>query len=111
MTVIGEMVARVQYEQQKQDLVLTVVEGDGPCLLGRNWLQLLTLNWQEIKAVSQHVVGSLDYLMDKYGEIFAEELGTISHSVQSCMSIQRICPSFSSRDLFLMPLRVQLKKS
>ena len=36
LPVIGDMDATVHYEQQTQDLVLTVVAGDGPCLLGRN---------------------------------------------------------------------------
>ena len=54
-----------------------VITGDGLCLLGRNWLQHLTLNWWEIKAVSQYVAGSLDYLFDKYRETFAVDLGMI----------------------------------
>jgi hypothetical protein len=40
------------YEQQKHKLGLAVVAGDGPGLLGRNWLQHLTLNWREIKALA-----------------------------------------------------------
>ena len=51
-SVIGMMDARVQYEKQMKELPLTVVAGEGPCLLGRDWLQHLTLNWKEIKAVS-----------------------------------------------------------
>ena len=77
LPVVGDMDVRVQYEQQTQNLVLTVVAGEGPSLLGRNWLQYLQLNWREIKAVRNHAVGSLDYLLDKYGDIFTDELGTI----------------------------------
>ena len=77
LSVIGDADVRVQYEQQMQDLVLTAVAGDRPCLLGRNWLQHLTFNWRDIRAVSQHAVGSLEYLLDKYGDLFVEELGTI----------------------------------
>ena len=77
LPVIGEVEVRVQYEQQEKDLVLTVVAGNGPCLLGRNWLQQLTLNWRQIKAVSQHAEGSLNYLLDKYGDLFLDKLGTI----------------------------------
>ena len=43
--VVGEMDVCVQYEHQVQDLVLTIVAGDGPSLLGRNWLQKIQLNW------------------------------------------------------------------
>ena len=77
LPLVGDMDVRVQYEQQTQNLVLTVVAGEGPSLIGRNWLQYLQLNWREIKAVRNHAVGSLDYLLDKYGDIFTDELGTI----------------------------------
>ncbi len=59
LAVLGEMDVRVQCQQQPaQDLVLTVVDGDGPSLLGRNWLQGIKLNWKEIKAVSTYASGS-----------------------------------------------------
>ena len=69
LSTLGDMDVTVQYEQQQQDLVLTVVAGEGSCLLGRNWLRHLTHNWREIKAGSQHAVGSLDYILDKYGNL------------------------------------------
>ena len=46
-------------------------------MLGQDWLQHLILNWKEIKPVSEHAVGSLEYLLDKYGDLFNEELGSI----------------------------------
>jgi len=73
--VVGDVDIRVQYEQQTHKLALTVVAGEGPSLLGRNWLQHLKLNWREIKAVTKHRVGGLDYLLEKYGDIFSNELG------------------------------------
>jgi hypothetical protein len=65
----------VQYEQQKHKLV---VAGDGPGLLGRNWLQHLTLNWREIKALARNIMGSFDALLEKLkcDDIFSDELGT-----------------------------------
>ena len=77
LTVLGTMDAVVQYEQQTRELPLTVVRGDGPSLLGRDWLQQLTLNWSKINAVSKHAERSVEYLVDKYGELFLDELGTI----------------------------------
>ena len=56
---------------------MTVVAGDGLSLLGRDWLQHLTLNWKKINTVSKHASGNLEYLLDKYGDLFKDELGTI----------------------------------
>ena len=77
LTVLGTMDAVVQYEQQTRELPLTVVRGHGSSLLGRDWLQHLTLNWRKINAVSKHAERSVEYLVDKYGELFLDELGTI----------------------------------
>ena len=77
LPIVCAMDAKVQYKQQIQELPLTIVAGDGPCLLGRDWLKHLTLNWRKIQAVSRHAEGSLEYLLDKYGDLFKEELGTI----------------------------------
>ena len=68
---------QVQYEQQTQVLSLAVVAGSGPNLLGRDWLQHIQLDWREIKAVAHNAVGSLGYLLDKYGDIFNYGVGTI----------------------------------
>ena len=44
LKVVGEIEVNVEYENQSAKLILTVVAGDGPSLLGRNWLQLIRLN-------------------------------------------------------------------
>ena len=66
----------MQHNGQSHELVLTVVAGQGPSLLGRDWLKHLRLDWKEVHALSKHE-GSLEYLLDKYAEVFSEELGTI----------------------------------
>jgi hypothetical protein len=33
--------------------------------------------WREIRAVNSYPVGTLQYLLDKYNDIFTEELGTV----------------------------------
>lgn len=45
--------------------------------MGRDWLKHLGLDWKEVHAISKHEEGSLEYLLNKYAEIFSEELGTI----------------------------------
>ena len=58
----------VCYEQQKLTLPLVVVEGNGPCLFGRQWLEKLRLNWQSINSVRSQ---TLESVLDR------SELGTL----------------------------------
>ena len=48
LKVLGLMKATVDYEQQTVTLPLLVVAELGASLLGRNWLEKLTLNWKTI---------------------------------------------------------------
>ena len=49
--VTGTLNLRVQYGEQEQKLVLVVVAGDGPSLLGRNWLKYLQLDWSSMASI------------------------------------------------------------
>ena len=69
----GEAQVTVCYKDQKFKLPLIVVKGDGPPLLGRDWLQNIVLDWKEIKQVST----SLDGLLQKYNTLFDNKLGTM----------------------------------
>ena len=45
ITVRGVVDVTVKYGGQEEDLTLVIVDGDGPTLLGRDWLQNLRLDW------------------------------------------------------------------
>ena len=78
--VAGELLVNVQHGQQEaKQLPLIVVTGNGPSLLGRNWLQHVRLDWKMIKKVTQHSDSKkrLQELLEKYKEVFQEELGHI----------------------------------
>ena len=77
LPVVGEVVVKVNHNKQVKDLTLTIVGGDGPTLLGRDWLKHLKLNWKGIHSLQEHSVKSLEDLLEKYNELFTEELGTI----------------------------------
>ena len=55
LPVVGEMDVRVKYGEQHCDLALTVVSGEGPGLLGRNWLQYFKLDSREIRDTQKEV--------------------------------------------------------
>lgn len=40
---------KVKYDQQEKLLLLVVVKGTGPSLLGRGWLEEIEIMWDEIK--------------------------------------------------------------
>ena len=49
VAVAGSMEGKVRYGGQESYVNVCVVEGDGPSLLGRNWLKVLKLDWRSIK--------------------------------------------------------------
>ncbi|XP_016520874.1 uncharacterized protein K02A2.6-like [Poecilia formosa] len=77
ISVLGQFVAKVEYEDQVTDLPLLVVRGHGASLCGRNWLTKLQLNWQQIKYMGELKHLSLNELLDAYSDVFKDELGTL----------------------------------
>ena len=77
LPVVGEVVVNVKHNKQAKDLVLIIVGGDGPSLLGRDWLKHLKLDWKAIHSLQEQAATSLEDLLARYSELFSEELGTI----------------------------------
>ena len=50
----GVCTVDVDYEGGKYSLPLLFVSGEGPALLGRNWLEEIKLNWPGIKQLTAH---------------------------------------------------------
>ena len=73
--VLGCINVKVQSKEQEAHLPLLVVKGNGPSLLGRNWLTKLRLNWQEIFSVRTN--HSLESLLQQHEGVFKDELGTL----------------------------------
>ena len=73
IAVVGSTDVQVCYEGQIAVLPLIVVKGEGPTLLGRNWLSKIRLNWGQIHSISKP---GLPELLAKYQDVFKEGLGT-----------------------------------
>lgn len=73
--VTGTTEVAVKYGSQTATLPLLVVRGEGPSLLGRNWLNVLELNWQEIFWLHK---GSLNQVLEKHKAVFEPGLGTVT---------------------------------
>ena len=71
--VLGLVTVKVKYKTQVKDQPLLVVAGEGPSLLGRNWLTELQLDWHELYQMTQYI--DLQTILNSYSSIFNEELG------------------------------------
>ena len=80
MPVAGELDVEVKYGLQVCTLSLTVVEGSGPSLLGRDWLCHLTLDWKTIGLANLDMSRTqVEALQKKYKDVFAPGLGTLKN--------------------------------
>ena len=78
MPLLGQLSVNVRYGNYSGTHTLYVVKGNGPCLLGRDWLQHIQLDWAGIKAVYMtkgHT--KLETLIQKYPKVFQSGLGTM----------------------------------
>ena len=73
LKVLGQAQVKVTYKTQEVEAPLIVVAGDGPTLFGRNWLQMIQLDWKNIR----YMTTALDKLLQKHEILFKEELGTM----------------------------------
>ena len=88
MPVRGEMSVRVRYQDQEHSLTLTVVRGDGPSLLGQDWLGVIQLDWKMIglaRACSSQ--SQVDTLLKEYNDVFQDGLGLMSH-FEACLHVK-----------------------
>ena len=75
---VGEALIPEKYKDQQYDLKAIIVQGRGPNLLGRDWLQVIRLDWRQILHTSSpEPHSSLENIRAKYVDIFTKGLGTL----------------------------------
>ena len=67
----------MSYSDQQAYLSVIVTAGDGPALMGRNWLSVLRLHWKQIKQISLEPCDQVEKLVSKYAPLFDGDLGAI----------------------------------
>ena len=65
----------IEYNNQVNHLPLLVLKGNGPNLIGRNWLENICLNWKSIKRLAKL---NLEEVLSKYDDLFTDELGKMN---------------------------------
>ena len=73
LKVLGQVLVNVHYAGQAARLPLVVVDGAGPCLLGRNWLEHIRLDWPSICRVSSQ--SRVEGILEEFPEVFEDGLG------------------------------------
>ena len=77
LPVIGQISVVVKYLEQKCLLTLLVVRGEGPSLLGRDWLQVLNITLDKLNVLRIETSCNLQGVLSTYPELFRDELGLI----------------------------------
>ena len=73
--VCGSAAVNVTHNGQTRSLPLIVTDGNGPTLLGHNWLEPLRLDWRSIFHVGRNL--SLQQVLAQHADVFKEGLGEL----------------------------------
>ena len=73
--VCGTTQVQVKHKEQTATLPLVITEGNGPTLLGRNWLEALRLDWRTIFHIGTNL--TLQKVLNRHPDAFKEELGEL----------------------------------
>lgn len=76
LKVLGEIEVEVHYKRQCHTVGLVVVTGNGPSLVGRDWLAKFKLDWGELY-YTDRVPEALQGILHKYQAVFRDELGMV----------------------------------
>ena len=73
--ILGLVLVPVEHNGQTANLPLIVTAGDGPPLLGRDWLAVLRLDWKTVFTVAGDI--SLQQVLDTHSAVFKEGVGEL----------------------------------
>ena len=106
LEVKGKLHMNVQYGDQREKLALVVVGGNGPSLLGCNWLKYIRLNWRKFLQSEWHVRKPCNHFSSRINSYSPRTL-VPSLLIQS-LSMFHLMPHPSSSNLALyhLPLRM-----
>ena len=75
--VVGGCEVVVSYKDKTVELPVIVVKGSGPCLLGRDWLKELKLDWVDIFSTRLMEQNDEPFFLTEFEDLFSETRGTI----------------------------------
>ena len=75
LSTLGSIRVIATCSNQTKTLPILVIKGNGPNLMGCDWLSNLRLDWQNIFQL--HSLDKIDNLLTRFENIFKDELGTV----------------------------------
>ena len=75
---VREITVIAKYNGQEFQLPLLVAEGKRTSLFGRNWMERIRLNWEEILHIERKGGNSLERLLKQYKTVFADGYGEMT---------------------------------
>ena len=67
----------MSYSNRKFNLLLIIIPGDGPSLLGQKWLEVIELNWKKVHQLRATNASNPHGVLARYPDIFNDRLGTL----------------------------------
>ena len=96
--VLGTTSVNARYGNQKELLTIHVVDGNGPDLMGRDWLSHFNIiSWCEVN----HVTKPLQGMLDKHSDVFDKDLGCMKGVEEPWRLNQRSSQFFLNLVLYL----------
>ena len=77
LSILESITMVATYNNQTNKLPLLVVKGNGPNLMGRDWLARFQVDWHSIHQLQSP--NKLNNLLAKFENIFTDELGTVKN--------------------------------
>jgi len=90
--VLGKLMVKVEKDEAILTLPLLVVKGSGMALMGRDWLQKLKLDWENI--FNFYPTLSLQQVLDCHKSVFIDELGTFNKAKVKFFLKDNVEPQF-----------------
>ena len=74
LKVLGSMEVEIVYKSQHYVLPEIIVDGKGPNLLGRNWLNIIKWDWSQMFSIGERKGKLWQQVIDKYTDVFRDKL-------------------------------------
>ena len=103
LSILGSIRVVATYNNQTNNLPLLVVKGNGPNLMGRDWLARFKVDWHRIHQLQSS--DKLNDLLTKFDSIFKDELGTVKEVKAHIKLNQNSQPKFHKARTVPMALR------